>query len=229
MAETAVRYELEDTLALIHIDDGKANALTHAVLESLDAAFARAEREAAAVVLAGRPGRFSGGFDLGVMRSGPEAANALVLRGAELMLRVFEFPKPVVVACTGHAIAAGTLLVLACDLRLGTRGDFKIGLNEVQIGMTMPGFAAEMARYRLAPPCYDRAVGHVELYALDAAVAAGLLDRALEPFELLAQARSEAARLAALPARAFTSTKRRSHAAAASAIRASLGELRPNV
>jgi enoyl-CoA hydratase len=228
MAETAVRYELTaDALALIQIDDGKANAFTHSVLESLDAAFARAEQEAAAVVLTGRPGRFSGGFDLEVMRSGPQAANELVARGAELMLRVFEFPKPVVVACSGHAIAMGALLVLACDLRLGARGDFKIGLNEVQIGMTMPGFAAEMARYRLALRHYDRAVGQAEIFAPDAAAEVGFLDRTVEPAELLAVARAEAARLAKLPVRAFTGTKRRSHAQAAGAIRASLGELRP--
>jgi len=228
MAEVAVRYELEDALAFVQIDDGKANVFTHGVLESLEAALARAEREAAALLLAGRPGRFSGGFDLGVMRSGPDAARALVARGAELMLRVFEFPKPVVVACTGHAIAMGALLVMSGDLRLGARGDFRIGLNEVQIGMALPGFVVEMARYRIGRRHYDRAVSQAELYAPDAAVEAGYLDRAVEPAELLDQARSEAARLAKLPAPAFTATKRRSHAAAASVIRATLSELRSN-
>jgi enoyl-CoA hydratase len=227
MADEWVRYELGDGLACIQIDDGKANAFGHALLESLDAALARAEQEAAAVVLAGRSGRFSAGFDLGVMRSGPDASRALVLRGAELALRVFELPKPVVVACTGHAIAMGALLALGGDLRIGARGDFKIGLNEVQIGMTLPWFAVELARHRLERRHFERATTHAELYTPDAAVEAGLLDRCVEPTELLALARSEAARLAQLPSKAFAGTKQRSRAEAARAIRESLGELRP--
>ena len=94
----AVTYELRDRVALIQLDDGKANALSHAVIDGLHAALDRAEQEAAAVLLAGRPGRFSAGFDLSVMRQGGDAVGQLVGDGARLALRLYEFPVPVVIA-----------------------------------------------------------------------------------------------------------------------------------
>ena len=144
-----VQFELRDGIALVRMDDGKANAFSHAMLEALGRAFDRAEKEARAIVLAGRPERFSGGFDLKVMNQGGPAVPELVLAGARFAIRVYECPLPVVIACTGHALAMGAVLLLAPDLRLGARGAYKIGLNEVAIGMTLPGFAVELARERL--------------------------------------------------------------------------------
>src|SRR5713101_2236105 len=137
MSDEIVRYRLEEKVAVIEMDDGKVNAISHSVIEALD----RAEREAKAIVLSGRAGRFSGGFDLGVMRGGAEQARALVGKGAELALRLYGFSLPVVIACTGHAIAMGAVLLLSGDTRLGAEGDFKIGLNEVSIGLALPPFA----------------------------------------------------------------------------------------
>src|SRR5690606_35275794 len=114
----------------------------------MGAALDRAEREAKAVVVLGRPGRFSAGFDLKVMMSSPDAARALVLEGGALLLRVLELPLPVVTASTGHAIAGGLLLLATGDVRLGAGGDFKLGLNEVANGMPVPIFAHELARMR---------------------------------------------------------------------------------
>jgi enoyl-CoA hydratase len=125
MSTDSIRYELRDKVALITMDDGKANALSPDVLEAITAAFARAEGEAAAVVLTGREKRLSGGFDLSIMMQGSDPARNLVTAGAELMLRIYTFPRPVVVACTGHALAAGAILLLVGDVRIGARGDFK--------------------------------------------------------------------------------------------------------
>src|SRR5262245_29376933 len=110
-----VEYELQDRIAVVRFDDGKANALSHASMAALDAALDRAEKEAHALVLTGRAGRFSAGFDLQGMMAGPESATALVTRGAELLLRAYVAPLPLVIACTGHALAAGALLVLTGD------------------------------------------------------------------------------------------------------------------
>ncbi|MEO8602403.1 MAG: crotonase/enoyl-CoA hydratase family protein, partial [bacterium] len=141
-----VRYERRDSLALITLDDGKANALSPAVVAAANAAFDRAEAEAvSAVVLSGRAGRFSAGFDLSVMTAGLEALFSLVKSGAELALRLYLFPRPVVIACTGHALAAGAVLLCAADRRIGTAGEFKIGLNEVAIQLPLPVFALELA------------------------------------------------------------------------------------
>ena len=228
MAEI-VRYELRDAVAVLRMDDGKANAFSHAMLEALGAALDRAEKEARAVVLIGRPERFSGGFDLKVMNLGGDAVVALVSAGARLAIRVYESPLPVVIACTGHAIAMGAVLLLAPDLRIGVQGDFKIGLNEVAIGMTLPVFALEFARERLSPRHLVRATALAELYGPDGALEAGFLDRVVPAAELERVALAEAARLAAdLQQPAHHATKRRLRAASLAALRRSLdGDVDP--
>src|SRR5512146_236246 len=135
-----VRYRLEGDkqIAVVEMDDGKANALSAEMIDALLAALTRAEGEAKAMVLAGRPERFCAGFDLRVMMSGPEQATALLKRGSELLLRLYDAKIPLVIACTGHALAGGALVVLTGDLRIGAQGPFKIGLNEVSIGMPVP-------------------------------------------------------------------------------------------
>ena len=146
----AVTYNVDGDVALIHFDDGKANALSMSAIDAIDAALTRAERETKAVVLAGRPGRFCAGFDLSVMNAGIEACRTLVRRGGELALRLYMFPQPVVIACTGHALAAGGVLLTAADHRVGATGEFKIGFNEVAIGLPLPIFLAELAEQRLS-------------------------------------------------------------------------------
>jgi enoyl-CoA hydratase len=224
MAEPCVSYSLEDAVAVLRVDDGKANALSHDRITELHEALDRAEREAGAVLLIGREGCFSGGFDLKVMRAGAEAAGALVTRGADLLLRMAEAPLPLVAACTGHALAAGALLLLASDLRLGVQGPFRIGLNEVAIGMTLPGFARALARERLARPHLMRAAGLAEVYAPDAAREAGFLDRVVAPEQIEGEASGEAARLAALPRQAFAQTKRALRRAFVARVRAEAAE-----
>jgi enoyl-CoA hydratase len=198
MAEEVIRSELREAVAIAHFDDGKANVISHDAIDALGAHLDRAEKEAGAVLISGRPGMFSGGFDLAVMRSGPEDAFRLVAAGAELFFRFLEFPLPIVVAATGHAIAAGALTLLAADARIGADGKFKIGLNEVGAGMTLPIFAIELARQRLSKRHFIRATTQA-----DAACA-------------------EADRLAALTRSAFTVTKQRVHAALVADLRRSL-------
>jgi enoyl-CoA hydratase len=204
-----VRYALEGTTAIVTMDDGKANALSYAMLDALQGALARAEREASAVVLAGRPERFCAGFDLKVMMSGPDAAKQLLRRGAELLMKLYGLPLPLVVACTGHAMAGGALVVLTGDVRLGTSGPFKIGLNEVAIGLPVPMLAMELARDRLTAAALPRATLGAQIYAPDEAVTAGYLDAAVAPDELLPRAIQEAARLGALARMAYRATKTR--------------------
>ena len=140
-------------------------------------AFDKAEADgASAVLLQGRPGRFSAGFDLSIMTSSVDAMRGLVTQGAELLLRIFTYPVPVVTACTGHALAAGALVLLVSDVRVGAEGDFKIGLNEVAIGMGLPIFAVEFARYRMPPSAFDSALLG-EVFGPTDAVRAGYLDR----------------------------------------------------
>jgi enoyl-CoA hydratase len=209
MSSDAVQYELEDGVAVIRLDDGKANAISPDVVSGIHAALDRAEKEARAVILAGRAGRFSAGFDLSVMRGGPDQVVALVSAGGELALRFYGFPRPVVAACTGHALAMGAILLLSADARVGAEGSFKIGLNEVSIGLALPVFGVELARERLSKRHLTRAVETAELYTPSGAVDAGFLDRVTSPDTLLDEARGEARRLGELNAKAFAGTKKR--------------------
>lgn len=224
MSEEKVTYTLEGGIAVVQLDDGRANSLAPDVLAAVERQLDRAEKEAGAVVIVGRERRFCAGFDLATMGAGPEAANAMVLAGAELLLRMVELPIPVIAACTGHAIAAGALLLLASDLRVGSRGEFKIGLNEVTLGMTLPNFALELARERLSKRHYARATSLAEIYTPSQAVDAGYLDQLTEPERVLETARSEAKRLAELKQPAFRLTKRRNSEAMVTRIRATLQE-----
>jgi enoyl-CoA hydratase len=222
MTSENVRYELVDKVAVIMLDDGKANALSHAMIDGLTECLDRAEREAVAVLLVGRERRLSGGFDLNTMLSGPEAARKLVTAGAELMLRLYGFPRPVVVACTGHALAAGAVLLLAVDLRVGASGDFKIGLNEVSIQMTLPIFAMELARARLSKRHFTCATTQAKIYDPEGAKDAGFLDATAPAESLYNVALDQARRLGALSGPAFRNTKDNERSAIIRSIRETL-------
>ena len=222
MSDEILRFELDEQVAILRFDDGKANAISPVALDALNAALDRAEKEARAVALLGRPGRFSAGFDLSVMRQGPEAAQALVGGGAELLARMVGSPLPIVAGCSGHALAMGALLLLAADQRLGTEGDFKLGLNEVAIGMTLPQFALELAEERLSRRHLQRSVSQAEIYDPVAAVDAGYLDRLVPADQLEAASIAEARRLTELHPRAFAETKKKLRGAVVERIRAGL-------
>jgi enoyl-CoA hydratase len=202
-------YSLEGTTAVVQMDDGKANALSDAMIAELGAALARAEKEASAVVLAGRPDRFCGGFDLKVMMSSPEAAKALLRGGADLLMKLYGSPLPIVAACTGHAMAGGALVLLTADVRIGAAGAFRIGLNEVSIGLPVPVLAMELARDRIATTELGRATLRAQIYGPEDAARAGFLDEVVPAAELLARAKEEAAKMGALSRGAFHATKER--------------------
>lgn len=226
MSDEIVSTEIQDGVAIVRLDDGKANALSVATQARIHAALDRAEKEARSVVFAGRPGRFSGGFDLSVMASGDaNAVREMVKGGAELAIRLYELPVPVVMACTGHAIAMGAVLLLSADTRIGVDGDFKIGLNEVSIRMTLPMFAVELAKDRLSRRHLQRAVNLAEIYSPKDAVDAGYLDRVVAPAALLDEAVAEARRYERLDLQAHHGTKRNLRGPTIERIRASIAGL----
>ncbi len=217
------KYEFDGSIATIVLDDGKVNALSTQMLQEIHAALDQAERDHAVVVLTGRENFLSAGFDLKVFASGDaERVLEMLSLGAGLTERMLSFPTPVVVACTGHAVAAGSFLLLAADLRIGVEGPFQMGLNEVRIGITVPTFAIELARQRLHPAHFDRAVVSATMYGPADAVVAGFLDRALPAEELREASHQAAVELAALNAQAHLATKLRARAGALVAIRAAI-------
>jgi enoyl-CoA hydratase len=224
-----VTYGRDGPVSTVTMDDGKVNVFGFDMLRALHEAFDAAERDETVVLLAGRPGYFSAGFDLKVLRdTTPEDTRELLRLGATLAERILTFPAPVVVACTGHAFPAGAFLLMAADERIGASGPFKLGLNEVRIGLTLPWFAIVLARHRLTPSAFDHATVTGTMYDPEGAVAVGLLDTVVAPEELEAAARSAAADLATVDRRAHAGTKRRARQAVADELRAVIeSELEP--
>ena len=217
-----VTYALDDGIATITMDDGKMNALSPTMFAELNAALDRAKADRATVVLSGRACVFSAGFDLRVLRAGGADSVQMVSTGFELAERLLAFPAPVVVACTGHAIAMGVFLVLSGDYRIGTAGAFKVGANEVSIGIVMPFFGVEMCRQRLAPAHFHRAVINAEIYTPEDAVSAGFLDRVVSAAELQGAARGVATQLSKLDLHVYSATKLRAREQALKAVRAAI-------
>lgn len=190
-----------DTVAHIAINDGKANAVSFAFEEAMNETLDKidADGTAQAIVISGKPGMFSAGFDLKVMTTEPERAMELVNGGGKMLLRLFEHKLPTVAAVTGHAMAAGAFLALSCDTRIAAQGDFKIGLNETAIGMVLPTFGLELAKARLAPHRLTEAFIQAKLYNPDEAVNVGYIDQVVDPDKVVETALAKAAELAPLP------------------------------
>lgn len=201
-------YELNDQIAVITLDDGKANAFNPSMSAAVDAHLDRAATESKAVLLTGRPGIFSGGFDLKIIRGGdPEAASAMRLAGARLMMRLYGLPQPLVIAAPGHAIALGAFCLLTADYRVGANGDFRIGLNETSIGMSLPPFALMLAQERLSKRHLARAAIGATLFGPEEARDAGFLDEVVEADKLREAGLAAAKRLAELDGGAYAAVK----------------------
>lgn len=213
-----VSHQEDGEVFTITLDDGKVNALSPEMLAEIRGALDLAERHEGVVVLRGRAGVLSAGFSLPVLQAGgPEAARMLA-GGFELAQRVLTFPAPVVIACTGHAIAMGSFLLLTGDYRIAVGGPYKIMANEVAIGLPVPYAAVEICRFRLNPGHFHRAVALAEAYAPDGALAAGFVDAVVDPAELDDAVATAARSFAGLNRAAHTSTKLRVRAAALSAV-----------
>jgi enoyl-CoA hydratase len=207
-----VSCKIVDNVATITLQNGKVNAISHQVIDELNQALDQAEQAKAVVVITGQPGIFSGGYDLKVMSESMSSAMALVEKGTTLTRRMLAFPFPVMVACSGHAIAKGAFLLLAADYRIGVDGAFKIGLNEVAIGMTMHHGGVELARGRLAPVFFNRSVILAEMVSPQEAVTAGFLDKVVSEAEFAPTVQAIAQAMTKLDMKAHHQTKLKARA-----------------
>lgn len=203
---TLTNYELSDGVATITMDDGKVNALSTSMLAEVAGRFDQAQADEAVVILTGNAKLFSAGFDL---RCEAERWPEMLAAGAGLAERMLSFPRPVVVACSGAAIAMGGFLLLSGDHRIGVEGDYGIGLNEVAIGLTLPWFGIEIARHRLTRPYFDRCTVTGAILDPKEAQAAGFLDQIVPAGELRAASLAAAGALTAVDPAAHAATKLR--------------------
>lgn len=207
-----VTLEVQGDIAVVRFDDGGVNAMSFAFLDSALAAFKEAA-EAKAVVIAGNGKCLSAGFDLNEVVKGPEQRDAIINAGGELFYSIFTCPKPVVIACTGHAMAGGVVYLLTSDVRIGRAGKYKYGFNEVLIGVPMPEFGIALTQYRVASPMVEPILLGEVLNA-EGARAAGLLDSVVDGDEndVTDAAIAKATELATRPLDAYATTKMRSRA-----------------
>ncbi|MEA9976588.1 MULTISPECIES: crotonase/enoyl-CoA hydratase family protein [unclassified Pseudomonas] len=202
-----ISYSLEDGIATLTLSNGKVNAISPEVITAFNAALDQAEQDRAVVIITGQPGILSGGYDLKVMMTGPVNAINLVTAGSSLARRLLAHPFPVIIACPGHAIAKGAFLLLSVDYRIGVDGPYNIGLNEVQIGMTMHHAGIELARDRLSKSALHRSVINGEMFDPKSAVDAGFLDKVVSAEDLQRTARAAASQLKKINMIAHKQTK----------------------
>lgn len=204
-----VNLTFENDIAHLNFDDGKANVLNAQTLTALEGALDEA-KSGRAVVLSGREGTFSGGLDLRTLPTLPkEEFKATMAQFGRFCQTLLTFPRPVVAAVTGHAIAGGTVILLCCDHRIGEAGEFKLGLSEVPIGMPLPTFVYLLADHSVSRRHITEAALHGRLYPPHDAERIGYLQSVVEIGHSVARAHQVAANLAALPNPAYLLTKSR--------------------
>jgi enoyl-CoA hydratase len=207
-----VRYALNNDIATLRMDDGKANVMNAPMLAALNEALDRAEQEAKVVVLYGREGCFSGGFDLGVFKQGGPGEMAMLEAGFRLSMRLVSYPLPVIAACTGNAVAFGALLLLSCDFRIGVDAGARFHISEIRLGMVLPRLMLEVAGRKLAPSQFHAATTLGIPYAPAAAWAAGFVDELVPGYAMQETVQRRCADLLTLDTKSFATNKQRINA-----------------
>ena len=221
---STVTYALTDGVAVITMDDGKANAVSPTLQADLNAALDQAEKDKAPVVLTGRPGILSAGFDLKILAASGQPAVDMLNGGIELAIRLLSFPTPIIAACPGHAIAMGVFFLESCDYRIGVKGNYRYTANEVAIGMTMPFSTIEILRHRITPAALSRSVLMAEVFTPENAVETGFLDLVVEESELMDTAINLAKSYLTLNMDAHAHSKKRLRAEVITAMRDGLAK-----
>jgi enoyl-CoA hydratase len=189
----------DENVSIITLDDGKVNVFSPTMIEEVSNLLDKVPTDKGSLLIVGREGIFSAGFDLKVLMSGDaEKAVGMLRSGFEMLSRIFSFPRPIVAACSGHAIALGAFLLCSCDYRVGIKGKFQIGANEVRNNMIVPTPILELAKFKLAKNHKQRALLNGEMYLIEDAVAPGYLDEVVEPDKLIETAKAKAKDLATL-------------------------------
>ena len=208
MTNSFATLSQEDEISIITLDDGKANVFSEEMTQAINDCLDKVPTDSGSLIITGRPGMFSAGFDLKVIASGDvPKIKKMSLSGFKLLSRIFSFPRPVVAACSGHGIALGTFLLCCCDYRIGIKGEFLLGANEMKTNMVIPTPILELIKFRIAPSHKYRSILGAEMYQLDKAIDAGLMDQVEEAEALMDAAIEKAKDLATMGHPSYTLTK----------------------
>lgn len=208
MSEKIVTIKKEDNISVITLDDGKANVFSPEMSNQLNASLDQVDTESGCLIITGREGMFSAGLDLKIIQSGDVDRIVEMSSSAfKLLARIFSFPRPVIAACSGHGIALGTFLICCCDYRIGIKGDYMIGANEMRTNMVIPTPILELIKFRVNDSHKYRAVLGAEMYNFNKAQSAGLIDDVVEADSLMNAAKDKANDLAMMGHPSYTMTK----------------------
>ena len=208
MTEKLATFFQEDDISIITLDDGKANVFSPKMIDHFHSCLDKVPTEKGALIITGRDGMFSGGFDLKIISSGDmKLIEEMTTSGFRLLSRILTFPRPVLAACTGHGIALGTFLLCCCDYRIGSKGEYLIGANEMRTNMVIPVPILELIRFRISQRHKYRAILGAEMYSIESAVDAGLLDEVVNKENIMDSVMLKAKDLATMGHPSYTLTK----------------------
>ena len=198
----------KDDISIITLDDGKAIVFSPKMIQDVNQCLDKVPTESGALIITGREGMFSAGFDLKIISAGDiQATMDMSLSGFKLLSRIFSFPRPILAACSGHGIALGTFLLCCCDYRVGVKGDFMIGANEMRTNMVIPIPILELINHRVSSSHKYRAILGAEMYSIENGIGAGLIDEAVDAENLMETAMLKAKDLATMGHPSYTLTK----------------------
>lgn len=208
---STVDYSLDDGVATIAMNDGKANIMSADMLRALSDCFQQAETDRAAVVLkSSLPETYSAGFDLRVFATrDPAKALEMVRAGGQLISTMLSFPRPIIAVVRGHMFPMGLFTVLAADYRVGADADYRWGLNEVEMGIVPPQYAFELLEARLRGDWHHRTLVSGVMFGPQEALMAGVFHETASYDSVEELGHGVASRMAKLPNHAFEQIKHR--------------------
>ena len=208
MTKKLATLSSKDNISIITLDDGNANVFSPKMIHDVNECLDKVPTETGALIITGREGMFSAGFDLKIISSGDmQATMDMSLSGFKLLSRIFSFPRPILAACSGHGIALGTFLLCCCDYRIGVKGDYMIGANEMRTNMVIPIPILELISHRVTASHKYRAILGAEMYSIQDGVEAGLIDEIVDSKDLMEVAMLKAKDLASMGHPSYTLTK----------------------
>ena len=199
MTDQPATLTQHDDVSIITLDDGKANVFSANMSNTINALLDEVPDDKGSLLFTGRPGLFSAGFDLKTISGGDsKAALEMTTAGFKLLSRIYSFPRPVIAASSGHAIALGAFLLCCADYRLGAAGNFIVQANETRNGMAIPTPILEISKSRILKNHWYRAILNAEAYPISDSVDAGYIDEVVDPDELMPKSLEVAKDLATL-------------------------------
>tara|TARA_E500000081_G_C6118824_1_gene346678 strand:- start:1224 stop:1913 length:690 start_codon:yes stop_codon:yes gene_type:complete len=208
MEKKSATLIIENDISIITLDDGKANVFSPKMIQDVNDCLDQVPTQKGALIITGRDGMFSAGFDLKIISAGEMSAiTEMTTNGFKLLSRIFSFPRPVLGACSGHGIALGTFLLCCCDYRIGVKGEFMIGANEMRTNMVIPTPILELIKFRVSNGHKYRAILGAEMYSIEDGIEAGLIDEVVESENLMEASMHKIKDLASMGHPSYTLTK----------------------